>query len=27
VIRHAFNSQIQATQHVDEALLVLKQLA
>jgi peroxiredoxin Q/BCP len=26
VIRHAFNSQIQATQHVDEALQVLKQL-
>ena len=27
VIRHAFNSQIQATQHVDEALQVLKTLS
>jgi peroxiredoxin Q/BCP len=27
VIRHAFNSQIQATQHVDEALQVLKKLS
>ncbi len=27
VIRHAFNSQLQATKHVDEALAVLKSLA
>ena len=27
VIRHAFNSQMQATQHVDEALQVLKMLS
>jgi peroxiredoxin Q/BCP len=27
VIRHAFNSQINATQHVDEALTILKKLS
>ena len=27
VVRHVFNSQLQATKHVDEALSVLKRLA